>query len=702
MSKLSSSILLLILITVFCPLQVVAKSGKNLELIVTTDRCVSPDWFRTWEGRSQLSFFRNRWRSVIEINGCEVQVSIPPTDTSLLPKAGFRIVKQLSSSTPKLGGTYESFSSVYTYLYSLTQATKAATLHITGYSQTSNRPIYLLKINKSGEKRPIIRVTGAHHGNEPISTEIALRTARYIIETSNPAFEDFEFHIVPVLNPEGFIADQRYNSEGIDINRDYGGQWDDNQTDFPFYTSESQAMFSLNVSRTPVAVIDYHSTAEYVNMLFDYTPWLPQDDALSIFLGQTIADEADLIPVHGYDWYQANGTSQDSTYSSFGILAWTIETLYPSNPDNLALINAQAFEGFVVEAATLVGCGQINDSEGNPTSAMIRFSSSQRVSYTDENGFFCRLLPSENQSVTVVSPLGGTATGSISRNETVTISVSGGPSGTAFRVVDFGYTNPFNEFGTEKWEYNVLGNADGSTFSLAGGFITLDFGYGIADDSGTEFDIVENGADGNESISVYLSPYPHGPFTHAMDCNGSCSIDIGSSGLSGARYMRIVDNTNPSHQVTTGYDLDAVIVTGIADTSDADNDGVPAWLDCDDNDPKRGFGLPELCDGIDNDCDALTDEPFFVQAGGSFDCDFLIDGGIPDASDADSDTGPDSDVDSSTDASSDADADATNPGEKDGCKCSAGQTGTSNPSLIFLFLGLAIFLRSRPASKGRK
>ena len=52
---------------------------------------------------------------------------------------------------------------------------------------------------------------------------------------------------------------------------------------------------------------------------------------------------------------------------------------------------------------------------------------------------------------------------------------------------------------------------------------------------------------------------------------------------------------------------------------DGDQDGVRDGLDCAPDDPSIGPG-PEVCDGVDNDCDGLEDEGFDSDADGTPDC----------------------------------------------------------------------------------
>ncbi len=52
--------------------------------------------------------------------------------------------------------------------------------------------------------------------------------------------------------------------------------------------------------------------------------------------------------------------------------------------------------------------------------------------------------------------------------------------------------------------------------------------------------------------------------------------------------------------------------SGLCVCNDKDNDGVCGALDCDQGEPAMFPGATEVCDGLDNDCDGLTDEECFV------------------------------------------------------------------------------------------
>lgn len=63
---------------------------------------------------------------------------------------------------------------------------------------------------------------------------------------------------------------------------------------------------------------------------------------------------------------------------------------------------------------------------------------------------------------------------------------------------------------------------------------------------------------------------------------------------------------------TTGERCDPATRVCLHDVLDGDRDGDPprscGGTDCDDSEPRRRPGLPELCDGVDNDCNGMLDD----------------------------------------------------------------------------------------------
>jgi hypothetical protein len=84
------------------------------------------------------------------------------------------------------------------------------------------RPIQMLSLGR-GEKK--ILLWSQMHGDEPSATPALLDIANYLLE--NPGREDvrsildnFTLLMIPMLNPDGAEVYQRFNAQGIDINRD--------------------------------------------------------------------------------------------------------------------------------------------------------------------------------------------------------------------------------------------------------------------------------------------------------------------------------------------------------------------------------------------------------------------------------------------------------------------------------------------------
>ncbi len=87
------------------------------------------------------------------------------------------------------------------------------------------------------------------------------------------------------------------------------------------------------------------------------------------------------------------------------------------------------------------------------------------------------------------------------------------------------------------------------------------------------------------------------------------------------------DNAPGGVEVCDGIDNDCNGLAdfgnpGVESEGDADNDGSIACLDCDDNDPANTPGAVELCDGQDNDCNGLDDAGNPGVAGWESDGDF--------------------------------------------------------------------------------
>lgn len=433
------------------------------------------------------------------------------------------------------------------------------------------------------ENEPRIRLGGCIHGNEKIATAILMHFIKYMLTnySSNQIVKNLvderEIIVVPIINPDGYQINSRYNANGVDLNRDFGFMWDGwGGSSSPFSQIETKYIEEHAEKFPSVFDFNYHSspyigsTLDTINYPWDYHPHDPPDSLWIISLSNEYADSSGYGITNGYDWYQVTGSLQDAVIGIMGGLSWTIESPYPPNGssqiDSVCKKNRRAILGMVEKCGYGFGGNVYDVNTLEPLSARIEIINPLRV-YVYScplNGFYFKSLPPGNYEVRVCS------NGYAPQQTYVTVPSTGSntmdfylnPDGNyryAFRTVYVTYAD-HAENGNYTYPFDALGEPDGKWYSLGkGGEIVLDMrGAEIKDVQGFDFTVYE-GSGTNEGYKVYLSNNKYGPWIFIGNATGTHSFDISGAGIAEARYIRIVDdNDNSSSGTYAGFDLDAV------------------------------------------------------------------------------------------------------------------------------------------------
>jgi hypothetical protein len=451
------------------------------------------------------------------------------------------------------------------------------------------RNIWAMKITDNPdieENEAEVCIMGAHHGNEFMSVEIPLKMARYLAENygidPNVTYlvNNREIWIVPMVNPDGIMVGSRYNANGVDLNRDYGYQWDGSGGSwYPFSQPETQAMRRLFMDNPFTLSLSFHCFGDIVNYIWNFSPHPTPDEALIIELSEGYASFNNYSVTNGYDWYQTRGDTNDFAYGCRGDIDWTIEiaqtgisTVWQKNKNAILYIiyeaGKQGIEGIVTDAQT-----------GNPISAMVTVLEIGYPIFTDSKvGDYHR--PLQPGVYTVKFSANGyvdkTISGVVVNSDAMTtINVELDRDTNCYYAYNVTYCNFYDPYlYPNNFQNNpthgayALGAPDGFFASLGkGGEIVLDMGIEIIDKDGVDFTVYE-GDDGIiEGYEVYATNYyPYDFWTPPIwwfvgTGMGTSDFDLANSGLSKARYIMIVDDNDGDAYVDyPGFDVDAIKV----------------------------------------------------------------------------------------------------------------------------------------------
>ena len=456
-------------------------------------------------------------------------------------------------------------------------------LYDLGHS-VQGRAIWGLKITANPEQEedePEVRILGLHHGDELMSAEVPLLLSWCLVENYgiNPFITDLvdgrEIWIIPMVNPDGREADpypNRWNANGVDLNRDYGYMWDGwGNSPAPFSQLETRTIRENALDNNFVLSLSFHCSGDIVNYLWNYTPHNTPDDDLIVQLSEEYASYNGYWVVEGYNWYQVRGDTDDFSYGCRGDIDWTIEIQNSDIPQAWDLNRDAILQ--IIDAAGRQGiAGKVTDaSTGDPLAATVWVEEAYWPCFTDPKvGDYHRLL--QPGTYTVHYRANGyeeqVHTVEVTSSEepvVLDVALVPGENRYAYQVTWCNFYDPYGY--PDNFQNNpsnataALGPPDGTQASLGvGGEITIDMGvYGrIANEDGSDFTVFENDAT-SEGYEVSVSNTWDGPWTQLGDGLGTTSFDLETVSLETARYIRIMDDGDGSVWETfPGFDLDAV------------------------------------------------------------------------------------------------------------------------------------------------
>lgn len=291
-----------------------------------------------------------------------------------------------------------------------------------------NREMWLLRITNKKvtlPSKPKLLLISSMHGDEVTGKELLIYLSRLLLQKYGAdaritrIVDNYEIFIMPSMNPDGTERRQRFNANGVDLNRDFP-LLNQNPTD-PNRAIEVRNIQALHQKHHFVTALNYHggeicfnipwdSKTNSVNSLFG-------DDAVMNRLARNYADIN--LPMknknggsfkngvtYGYEWYPVYGGMQDWASHFYQSLHATIEVSPVKWPGASTLPgfwndNQEAFLQHL-EKSTFGIHLKVTDAKGNFLPFTVDLASAKRA--LQFTGFGYRPSSLASDSVTVKSP----------------------------------------------------------------------------------------------------------------------------------------------------------------------------------------------------------------------------------------------------------------------------------------------------------
>ncbi|KAI8531579.1 hypothetical protein RHMOL_Rhmol11G0147400 [Rhododendron molle] len=210
-------------------------------------------------------------------------------------------------------------------------------------------PLWVMEISDNPgkeEAEPAFKFIGNVHGDEPVGRELLLLLANWLCDNygkdplATLIVNNVHLHILPSMNPDGFLLRQRGNANNIDLNRDFPDQFFSINDDVGARQPETKAIMSWLKGIHFTASASLHGGALVANYPWDGTQdrrkyyYACPDDKTFKFLASvysrshhnmSLSEEFQGGITNGASWYPIYGGMQDWNYIHGGCFELTLE-----------------------------------------------------------------------------------------------------------------------------------------------------------------------------------------------------------------------------------------------------------------------------------------------------------------------------------------------------------------------------------------
>jgi len=318
-------------------------------------------------------------------------------------------------------GTYRTYDEIMTFMVERAALyPDLCQVHDIGYS-VQRRYLRVLNITQNPgvpADKPQFKYISTMHGDEKVGNEMCLFFIDHLLTNygSDPEItalvNEIDIWIMPLMNPDGYVAGTRYNARGVDLNRNFPEGSDGEPDSTEGREVETAAVMEWGWANSFVSSGNFHAGALVVNYPFDddnlgstFSP--TPDEDLFVYISEAYSVHNPPMwssstfyhgITNGAAWYSIDGGMQDWNYRYQGCNDVTLEisnVKSPSYSQIPGLWNNNRESMLSYMAKCLIGVrGIVTDADtGLPVAATVTVTGRNHAIYADPQvGNYHRML----------------------------------------------------------------------------------------------------------------------------------------------------------------------------------------------------------------------------------------------------------------------------------------------------------------------